>query len=352
MKKVLVSGIGCITPHFDSVIGMAAHCQKPVSPRKKEIEKISLPADIKLQDQRRMAKISRIALFAATQAYACANAAGMDAALFVGLTHGTTSLLKEFHDYLVDYGPELASPNAFSNGVTGAALGVASKYLNCTLGGTTLVGYETTGLDALNAAANAVLAGDYPRCLAGAAEEFSSHVEQVYRGFGWYSGNAPEFLPNTDGSHGFAMAEAGLFFMIERPGDRPMPGPACVYEPLDSATALPGDIDLIISGAGGGPQDVHELGILESVLAKTGKRPVVFTKPFFGETFAVAPLLSVALAGDILRNGASYPVFPACKALAGKALFSYDPASISRVLILAAARTGDVSAGVLSKTVT
>jgi 3-oxoacyl-(acyl-carrier-protein) synthase len=348
--RIALTGVGVATPRGVGMAAIGPACAAPDRLIPKQVGSLRLPADIKLQEQRRMDAISRLALYAAVQAVDAANVRGRDGALFVGLTHGSTSLLREFHDFLFDYGPELASPSAFSNGVTGAALGTVSKYLNLTLGGTTIVGYESCGLNLLSLVASEVDDGVYPFCVAGAIEEYSPLVEEVYRQIGWYGGKAPACLPMSpsEGS-GFGMSEAAVFFTCE--GVDRAAGRGCLFSPVDAVGDFREPVDLIISGAGGGPQDPVELSALRSICAAQKEPvPVLFSKPFFGETFAAGSLLSIALGWDILTNGAGYPLYrchPDLAAAAGPGAFL--PGTVRNVLVVAADRTGSVSAGMLSK---
>jgi hypothetical protein len=109
------------------------------------------------------------------------------------------------------------------------------------------------------------------------------------------------------------------------------------------------DADLVISGAGGGPHDVHELELLRTALTGRHKRlPVLFPKRFFGETFAVGPMLSLVAAWDILTNDASYPLAPVHQDLSALAADTIAPSEVASALILSANREGAVSAGLLA----
>lgn len=325
--------------------GLGALCSvrpKPGEPA----AKIPLPRGMNSRQARRLCRQSKLALGAADRAWEEAGLDGQDAHLLLALTHGSTSFLNEFHDYLVEYGPEAASPNAFAGGVANAPLAAISAHLGLTLGGATLVGYEACGLEALNMAARRVASAEAPRCLVGACEEFSPLVQEVYAGAGWYPDRAPPHLPCPrlpgDGGPGLAMAEGAAFLALE-PDDRE---PGVRYRPLDDPRAFSGEVDIVISGAGGGPQDHHELELLQRLLANLpGKPALLFAKAALGETFAVGSLLSVDLAVRLLRGEdlpPAHPLHPRLAPLAG------EPRQPSRVLIVAADRTGAVQAGLLS----
>ena len=120
---------------------------------------IPLPRGLKPRKARRLCTQSRLALYAADRAWGEAGFDGEPGAVLVAMTHGSTSFLQEFHDYLLDHGPQAASPNAFAGGVAGAPLAAISTHLGLTLGGTTLVGHEASGLELLNMAARLVASG-------------------------------------------------------------------------------------------------------------------------------------------------------------------------------------------------
>jgi hypothetical protein len=108
--------------------------------------------------------------------------------------------------------------------------------------------------------------------------------------------------------------------------------------------------DLVICGAGGGPQDQFELQILARLGAVLDKPvPVLFSKPCCGETFAVGSMLSLAMAWDILQNHTSYPAYRIQHSLAGRFADEYDPGVIRRVLLVGCSREGDVAMGVLTE---
>jgi len=296
-----------------------------------------------------MARLTRFALFAAEEACRNAGAAHRgDCGLVVGLTHGTTSFLQEFHDYLFDYGPQMASPSAFSNGVTNAPLGAVSKLCGLTAGGATLVGCESCGMQVLHHAACAIADGDFGWCCAGAAEEYSQLVADVYARLGWFGGELPGCLPCSRPGTAFPQSEGSVFLVLSRAQEAPARG--CYFSPIGSIEELEGDVDVIISGAGGGPQDSFERQALAAALSRQDKAPLVlFPKCFFGETFAVGALLSGAMAWDILVNGTAYPAFPLENALAPQAGSRTDFSAVRSVLVISAGRTGDVLAGVFNR---
>jgi len=345
-NSVALLGIGIITPR-----GCGVECLRtvPEGAVPAEATDIPPPEGMTARDQRRQARLTRLALYAADGAAAQAGVRGRDAGVYMGLTHGTATFLKEFHDYLFDYGPEMASPNAFSNGVTNAPLGAISLQMKLTDGGATLVGIETCGLEVLNHAAGKVLDGTHGLCFAGAAEEYSTIVDDVYGRLGWYRGEETPYLPcpYEEGSRRGCGLSEGSVVCVLGPADS---ADGLGYTPVRDLRSLPARTDLVISGAGGGPQDTYELEALRRLAQSIGRPvPILFSKKHCGETFAVGGLLSLAIAWDILRNRAAYPAAELHPALAGPCPGAFDPAAVRSVLVLSCSREGGFAAGLLSR---
>ncbi len=357
-KTVAITGIGAITPAINDISAMASYCKSAPDKLPKKVENIPPPPEMNSRELRRMAPLTRLALYATGRLFLDLKLSRGNCGLYIGLTHGTTSLLMEFHDYLFDFGPAMVSPNAFSNGVTNAPLGAVSKYLGLTQGGGTLVGYENCGLITLNQAAFSIANGIYDTCCAGAAEEYSPLVEEAYKKILWYDDNDknPDHLPfpqnkSAPDRKSFTLSEAGVFFTLTKPGNVPNKSDKnyCLYSPVDDLNNFNEEVDLIISGAGAGPQDEYELETLSLILSRQ-KLPtgILFSKPFFGETFAAGPLLSSAIAWDILINQKFYPSFTLHDKLKNKAGNISDFTDVKRILVIAASRDGEVSAGLFT----
>lgn len=352
---VALTGIGMISPSANTITGLGAHCSSIPSSVPKIVDTIPPPQGMSHRDLRRLARLSCLALYASDLAAAGAQLKGRNGRIYMGLTHGSTSLLQEFHDFLFTYGPQMASPNAFSNGVTNAPLGAVSKYLGLTCGGGTFVGYENCGMDILHHAAFALAYTSLECCFAGAAEEYSSLVEDAYKKLDWYPGTLPSHLPspiNEQSRAGIGLSEGSVFCALCRKETiQGQPETAhCFFTPVDDIHTFNQDIDIVISGAGGGPQDIYELDALSLVLSQQNKPTgVLFSKCFFGETFAVGALLSAAMAWDILVNTTAYPSFPLHGKLKQKSRSITDFSEVTSILVLSASRDGQVSAGLFTK---
>ena len=287
-KTLMIKGIGVITPNIQAFNDMKTIGASFPQIIKKDILNIPDPIEIQKKELRQMSKLTRLCIFAAANAIKMTNLKDKHSVgLFLGLTHGSASFLKKFHDYFIDYGADLASPSAFSNGISSAPLSSISSIFQLTDGGTAFTGVENIGIELLNEAAFSIINNEYQSCLAGAAEEFSSIVEDVYRNIGWYNGESPLYLPSCQKrgkrNPGFSISEGSVFFFLES-SKKISEGENCYcfFSPIENLFNLRNSFDLIISGAGGGPQDIFELRLLKKVLSIQEKPvPVLFSKPFF-----------------------------------------------------------------------
>jgi 3-oxoacyl-(acyl-carrier-protein) synthase len=347
---VAITGTGVILPSGTGFVAL----RKPMPPFAGNaccVASVPVIEGIAPNDLRRMSKLTRYTIFAAHHAIKSSGCPADKTGIFVVLTHGSTSMLTEFHDYLFDYGPDMASPNTFSNGVTNAPLSSASAFLKVTGGGTTFLGYENAGSDILNYCADSIADADYEACCIGASEEFSDIVNGAYNQCGWYSVKPPPYLPFPtdcgDGKTGFGVSE-GCAFIVQESLDRIVgrgAKPLCYYTPVDIKEDTL-DADIVVSGAGAGPQDSYELEMLKLLGKRNrGKKPaIVFSRPLFGESFALGSALSNCMAIDIVANAVQYPSFALHPEINGCFSTEMTPAA-QKVLVVSCARNGQVSAG-------
>ncbi len=282
-------------------------------------ETLPSPESLNNKEFRRMSRLTRLAVTAADKIPLSTTADTMNCGLSIGITHGSTSLLTKFLDYLFDYGPEMASPNAFSNGVTNATLGAVSRHLGIDKEGITIMGEENCGILALEHAWEEIRSGMYEVCLTGCSEEYSDKVDRVYQKLGWFGGkNIPEALPflpenQNETPVSLCLSEGSAFFLVTTPENASSTTPETGFtvEFIDDSDSVDPEnqIDLIISGASGGPQDRYEFKEIKKVAESLKTAPgLLFYKVYTGENFAVSSMIGILTAMDIISHKEPVPV--------------------------------------------
>ncbi len=340
-KYVAVTGIGIIAPSVTSFKQITRDSLSSLK-REKMIADVPVPEGQNSRELRRLSKLARMAVLASGQALKMSMSPTSEMGIGVALSHGSTSYLAEFHDLMFSFGPDSASPSAFSNGVTNAPLSTISTINKLTGGGITFTGFESAGIDMLNFGAEAVLDGEYESFLAGAAEEYSPIIEQIYHRKKWFSGESPQFLPkNSEDPNGYIISEGSAFLVFEKLTDESIKRALAVYSPIDSGIEeINGD--LIISGAGGGPQDFYELELLNNYMQKN-RGDIAFTNGLFGNCFALSGVYSAVLACACLHNRCN--ILPKVKIHPQLDTLIKESVKVSSVIITGAGRDGQSAAG-------
>jgi 3-oxoacyl-(acyl-carrier-protein) synthase len=340
---VAITGIGIIAPsllNFDYITKDRLNSLK----KEKVVANVPLPEGQNSRELRRLSKLARMAVGAADQALCMSKKSTGSMGTGVALSHGSTSYLSEFHDLLFNYGPDNASPSAFSNGITNSPLSTISTMYKLTSGGVTYTGLESTGIDMLSYGAEAVVCNEYDSFLAGAAEEYSPLVEHIYSQIGWYKGSCPGFLPWEEcTTAGDSISEGSAFLVFEPLTDDSCSRAFALYKPV-SIPLQQIKPDLIISCAGGGPQDLYENNLLKRILTAECS-DVVFTSSVFGNCFALSGVFSAVLACACIRSKSN--IVPRVLYNPDIAQYIHTKETVSSVLITGAARDGQISCGLL-----
>lgn len=290
-----IDQIGLILPGTHETEGLCFAIRDSISNKMHRVDEVPLPRGANARSLRRTARLTRLALYASGIAYHGAQYSGAETGLYVGLTHGTTSLLKEFHDYLYDYGPDSASPNAFSNGVTNAPMSAISRQFGITGGGCTLVGRQNVGLEVLRHAALSLNMGEHKQCLAGVAEEYSELVENAYRGCAPNGNGRWERIPES-------MGEGAVFVRLSSADHG-----GVLYTAFDEIRGIRPDLivtDLSVNALRRGGYRALRLSLKAPSVPLP---PVLGLGSVFGELHSVSSLPAVAVARDIVLHQTPYP---------------------------------------------
>jgi hypothetical protein len=338
---VAVTGIGVITSQAQSFESLIKNKISIWNKENKEVGSILPPEGLNSKELRRLSKLIRMAVSAADQSLRMANTSTDRMGTGVALTHGSTSYLAEFHDLMFTYGPDSASPSAFSNGVTNAPLSTISTMFKLTAGGVTFTGLESTGIEMLSFGADSILTNEYDAFLAGAAEEYSPVVEHIYSQLGWYNGTSPQFLPCEDTSTaGFGISEGSAFLVLETISEKSLSKAIALYCPVSNKEEIP-KADLVLCGAGCGPQDLFEKNELLGIM-KSSDPEIGFTNSVFGSCFALSGLLSSVLACACISSRCN--LLPYVN-ISSDLNIQHTKQPVSSVLITGAGRDGQVAKG-------
>jgi 3-oxoacyl-[acyl-carrier-protein] synthase II len=224
----------------------------------------------------------------------------------LGSTHGSTNYSQQYYRQIVDEGIDAANPMLFAEGVPNAAAAHLSLMLSLKGPCQTVIGTRTAGLDALRLAATRIAGGDWDRAIVGAAEEYSTVVNNAYRQWGLYrDAQAKE----ADPKQGFPTGCGAVTFVLE--GARSVEqrngrtrgmisgavGPLSLkhLSPANMAGKLDGAFEEanLIGSANGTWIDRFESAILRKTDAAQNRAAL---STYFPECFSVTPMASMAAA--------------------------------------------------------
>jgi len=130
----------------------------------------------------------------------------------LGSAHGSTNYSEQYYRQIVEEGIMAANPMLFAEGVPNAAAAHLSLMLSLRGPCQTVIGTRTAGLDALYLAATRIAIGEWDRAIVGAAEEYSTLVNDAYRHWGLYRGKSS---PAFSQGGGFAVGCGAVTLVLE-----------------------------------------------------------------------------------------------------------------------------------------
>jgi 3-oxoacyl-[acyl-carrier-protein] synthase II len=220
LRDVFISGIGVILP---GAVGNEAFVQSLRLSKDPRTITDSGPIPesqyIHLLNARRVRRMSDyVKLTLAATMLACQDASIDDIPGFaetcgaiLGTAHGSTNYCEQYYGQIVREGINAANPMLFAEGVPNAAAAHLSLMLSLKGPCQTVIGTRTAGLDALRLAFTRIASGEWERAIVGAAEEYSTLVNEAYRCQGLYKGQSS---PPFSGG-GFAVGCAAVTFILE-----------------------------------------------------------------------------------------------------------------------------------------
>ncbi len=160
---------------------------------------------------RRVPRLARMALLAALRAQEEAGGPQPETGLVLGVPHGSVQMNMDFMDSILDHGPKLSSPTAFSCSVSNMCSGMLSLLLGLRAPCLTVSQFELSFAAALTAAITLLRGGRARRMLVCTVDELDAR----------FSACCPELqhpeLPRTEGA-------VCLCLEADVPGDAGVPG--------------------------------------------------------------------------------------------------------------------------------
>lgn len=199
--------------------------------------------------------------------------------VYIASAHGAVDNSLAFLDSILDYGPALASPTAFSFSVNNAFAGLLSIYLNIQGPSNTSTQFGQSFAGALQAAGSALVAGSIDYALLGVVEEAAPQLQDIYAAA----------VPEANSLWDYAkppQGESAIFFLLASSGRKP--GVAISLPVWRAGDAARFEPDLLFHS--GAPQ-----------AAKPGEN-ILNCRELYGSTPA-AQALDAALAAVMLQLG-------------------------------------------------
>jgi hypothetical protein len=226
---------------------------------------------------RRVPHFARMALLAAVRALRAAGKAdSARTALALGTAYGSSEMNMDFMDSVLEHGPRLSSPTAFSHAVNNMGAGMISLLLDIRGPCLTISQFELSFAGALAAGRLLLQSGRADRVLVGAADETDARFAAC--------------CPQVAGQ-GIAQTEGAVFLCLDasRPAD--------VAMDVEWGVAAADDALVLLSGGAQGP----------------GRR----NAPVYGHT-PLAQALDCCIGISLLRAGATRRVRCSCADIAHK----------------------------------
>lgn len=215
--KIYLNGLGFVHPSgglpelLAAFSGSVPEAEAAPRPTLKEL----LPG----VNLRRVPRSARMALEASALALRDAGlparldeGAAPRAGVFTGSAHCCVEASFGFMDSIIDFGPKLSSPTAFSLSVNNVFTGMISLYLNTQGPGYTACQFGASFAGAFAAAVGSLLSGGCDLVLVGAVEENSPLLGEVYQRGLAASGVNPDTFTDWE----LPATECAVFFVLGR----------------------------------------------------------------------------------------------------------------------------------------
>lgn len=259
---------------------------------------------------RRMSRIIKMGVAAASEALAAANIKIPDA-IITGTAYGCLADTEQFLTRMVEFKEELLSPTAFIQSTHNTIAAQIALMLQCRNYNNTFVHRGTSFEAALIDAQSLMDEGDANTVLVGAVDEIIGKSHQIIRRFGQYKNSSSDALIKSN-SKGTMAGDGAQFFVVQK--DKTKHSIAKLnafasYHKSEKNTLQKfihensidtSQLDIIISGING---DVQQTEYYHSILNAVFHQDIILSyKQYCGE-YPTAASFALWMANEILKNG-------------------------------------------------
>lgn len=261
---------------------------------------------------RRMSRIIKMGVAAASEALAHANLASPDA-IITGTAYGCLADTEQFLTRLVEFKETLLSPTAFIQSTHNTVAAQIALMLQCHNYNNTYVHKGSSFEAALTDAISLLEEGDAKNVLLGAADEITEKSHAILKRFGLYKQDGESLQLTQSDSKGTMAGDGAAFFVVSKnPGNAlaQLRGFTNYYKSGEPATSLvdaflkeqgvdPAEIDLVITGNNGDRTEDKHYREVEQLFDK-GR--LTSFKQYCGE-YPTAAAFALWMATHIIKQG-------------------------------------------------
>lgn len=261
---------------------------------------------------RRMSRIIKMGVAAASEALAHAHLASPDA-IVTGTAYGCLADTDQFLTRLVEFKETLLSPTAFIQSTHNTVAAQIALMLKCHNYNNTYVHRGSSFEAALTDAVSLLEEGDAQKVLVGAADEITEKSHAILKRFGLYKKDGESLQLVQSKSRGTMAGDGAAFFVVSKEPNNALaqltgftnyykseePAAGCVEAFLKEQGVALADIDLLIAGNNGDLTEDQHYRSLEQLIDK--ERLTTF-KQYCGE-YPTASAFALWMATHVIKQG-------------------------------------------------
>jgi 3-oxoacyl-(acyl-carrier-protein) synthase len=261
---------------------------------------------------RRMSRIIKMGVAAASEALAHANQSSPDA-IITGTAYGCLADTDQFLTRLVEFKETLLSPTAFIQSTHNTVAAQIALMLKCHNYNNTYVHKGSSFEAALTDAISLLEEGDAQNVLVGAADEITEKSHAILKRFGLYKQDGESLQLTQSDSKGTMAGDGAAFFVVSNEPDNALaqltgfanyyktdkPAHILIEDFLQERGVALTDIDLVIAGNNGDIREDKHYDVLKQLI---GADRLTTFKQYCGE-YPTASAFALWMATHIIKKG-------------------------------------------------